>query len=225
MSAPLTLVSHVLCPFVQRVAIVLFEKNLPFERVDIDLAAKPDWFLARSPLGKTPVLLAGDEAIFESAVSCEYLDEVHAPTLHAADPLTRARERAWVEYASGTLAAIGTLYNAADEAALVAAVDALRQRLAQVEAALAPHGWFAGERFSLVDAAFAPVFRYVPVLEAAVGEALLVDGTRLARWAQALLERRSVRLAAHPSYHALLGDFVRRRQSALGRRARSLLAV
>lgn len=218
MSALLTLVSHALCPYVQRVAIVLLEKDLPFERIDIDLDAKPDWFLARSPLGKTPLLLAGDEAIFESAVICEYLDEVHAPALHPAEPLARARERAWVEHASSTLGAIATLYNAADEDALAAALEALRRRLAQLDAALAPAGWFAGPRFSLLDAAYAPVFRYFPALEEALGAPLLAAGTRLAAWSQALAARRSVRLAAHPSYHALLRDFLRRRPSALGRR-------
>ena len=49
MSAPLVLVSHALCPYVQRAAIVLREKGVPFERRDIDLANKPDWFLRISP--------------------------------------------------------------------------------------------------------------------------------------------------------------------------------
>ena len=49
-----------LCPYVQRAVIALTEKGVSFERIDIDLADKPDWFLAISPLGKTPVLLVGD---------------------------------------------------------------------------------------------------------------------------------------------------------------------
>jgi glutathione S-transferase len=57
----LTLVSHALCPYVQRAAIVLMEKNAAFKRLWVDLAQKPAWFLAVSPLGKTPVLLV-DEA-------------------------------------------------------------------------------------------------------------------------------------------------------------------
>ena len=52
----LTLVSHLLCPYVQRAAIALREKDVPFERVVIDLANKPDWFVAISPLGKVPLL-------------------------------------------------------------------------------------------------------------------------------------------------------------------------
>jgi glutathione S-transferase len=52
----LTLISHPLCPFVQRAAIVLLEKGASFDRIDVDLAAKPDWFLALSPTGKVPLL-------------------------------------------------------------------------------------------------------------------------------------------------------------------------
>lgn len=86
------LVSHPLCPYVQRAAIVLAEKGVQYERRDIDLAAKPDWFLAVSPLGKTPVLLAGGAALFESTVICEYLDETHAPRLHPSDALLRVAD-------------------------------------------------------------------------------------------------------------------------------------
>ena len=71
----LTLISHDLCPYVQRAVIALAEKGVAFDRVYIDLAAKPDWFLAISPLGKVPLLKVGDDVIFESAVILEYLEE------------------------------------------------------------------------------------------------------------------------------------------------------
>src|SRR4051794_30341009 len=106
MSGGLTLVSHALCPYVQRAAIVLKEKNVAFERVDVDLAHKPDWFLRLSPLGKTPVLVVDGEALFESAVICEYLDETRPPRLHPPDALARARERAWMEFGSAVLGGI-----------------------------------------------------------------------------------------------------------------------
>jgi glutathione S-transferase len=90
MAAPLKLISHKLCPYVQRAVIALTEKGASFERVDIDLANKPDWFLGISPLGKTPVLQVGDSAIFESAVILEYLEETQPKPLHPADALHRA---------------------------------------------------------------------------------------------------------------------------------------
>ena len=117
--AALTLVSHALCPYVQRVAIVLHEKGLAFERRTIDLARKPDWFLAISPLGKTPVLQVRGQSLFESAVICEYLDEVAMPVLHPQDPLQRARHRAWMEFGSAVLNTIGAFYAAQDEATCI----------------------------------------------------------------------------------------------------------
>ncbi len=100
------LISFPLCPYVQRALIVLAEKNVPFERVDIDLANKPDWFLKLSPLGKVPVLQADDNVLFESQVIAEYLDEVTQGSLHPTDPLQKAKHRAWIEFASQTLATL-----------------------------------------------------------------------------------------------------------------------
>ena len=64
----LTLISHDLCPYVQRAVIALTEKGVAFDKEYVDLANKPDWFKAMSPLGKVPLLKVGDEVIFESAV-------------------------------------------------------------------------------------------------------------------------------------------------------------
>src|SRR6266498_3130037 len=126
MNAKLELISHKLCPYVQRAAIALAEKSARFVRIDIDLADKPDWFLALSPLGKTPVLLVGDSAIFESAVILEYLEDTQAPSLHPADPLARAEHRAWIEFGSAILNDIAGLYTAANEAAFNAKTAALK---------------------------------------------------------------------------------------------------
>src|SRR4051794_30373853 len=112
MAASLKLISHKLCPYVQRAVIALTEKGVSFERIDIDLSKKPDWFVAISPLGKTPVLQVGDKAIFESAVILEYLEETHAWPLHPADPLVRAEHRGWIEFGSAVLADIAGFYAA-----------------------------------------------------------------------------------------------------------------
>ena len=214
----LTLVSHTLCPYVQRAAIVLAEKGIAFERRYVDLAHKPDWFRSLSPLGKTPVLLVDDTPIFESAVICEYLDETHAPRLHPADPLQRARHRSWMEFASTLLQHIGAFYNAPDEAALSARRDELATRFLQLEAALSDAPFFAGPHFSLVDAVFAPVFRYFDVIDT-LGEFRLFEPTPAVRaWRARLATRPSVRAAVQPSYAEELRDFLRQRGSALSRR-------
>src|ERR1700676_3296062 len=120
MAARLKLISHKLCPYVQRAVIALTEKGVAFERIDIDLANKPDWFVAISPLGKTPVLQVGDVPIFESAVILEYLEKTQLSPLHPADPLARAEHRAWIEFGSAVLSGIAGFYAAPDATALIA---------------------------------------------------------------------------------------------------------
>ena len=211
----LTLVSHALCPYVQRAAIVLREKGVAFERLDVDLANKPDWFLRLSPLGKTPVLRVGGDAVLESAVICEYLDETHPPRLHPADALARAKARAWVEFGSAVLGGIAVLYSAADDQALDRAYAALRARFEQLEAVLRDGPWFAGARFGLVDAAFGPVFRYFDVIPPQG----LFDGLpRVTAWRAALAGRPSVREAVASGYAARLREFLQARGTALSRR-------
>jgi glutathione S-transferase len=218
MSSSLVLVSHALCPYVQRAAIVLAEKGVRFERRDIDLADKPDWFLQVSPLGKTPVLLVGKAAIFESAVICEYLDETALPRLHPASALHRAQHRSWMEFGSALLNAIAAFYNASDEAALAARATEIRARLVQLESALGDGPYFAGASFSVVDAVFAPVFRYFDVFDAIDDFRFWNEVPRLQRWRAALAQRRSVADAVRPDYPALLQAFLRARRSALSRR-------
>jgi glutathione S-transferase len=214
--AALTLISHKLCPYVQRAVIALTEKGVPFRRVDIDLANKPDWFTAVSPLGKTPVLLVGNDAIFESAVILEYLEETQPNPLHPSDPLARAEHRAWIEFGSAVLNDIWGLYSAADEAAFGAKASALKGKFARVETRLkAP--WFDGECFSLVDAAFGPVFRYFDAFDRIGDFGILAGLPKVAAWRAALAARRSVQGAVAADYPALLGDFLRARGSHLSR--------
>lgn len=215
MSNIYTLISHKLCPYVQRAAITLAEKGLPFERVDIDLANKPDWFLQVSPLGKTPVLLVDGQAIFESAVICEYLDETRPRRLHPEAALERAQHRAWIEFASATLNSIGGFYNAADARILHAKAAELRTKFVQLEKQLGDGPYFSGDNFSLVDAAFAPVFRYFDVFEQIADFGFFTDLPKLKAWRQTLQMRASVRTAVSEDYPALLSAFLGARHSAL----------
>jgi len=217
MTAHLKLISHKLCPYVQRAVIALTEKGVSFERIDIDLANKPDWFLGISPLGKTPVLLVGDVPIFESAVILEYLEETEPKPLHPADPLRRAEHRGWIEFGSAVLNDIAGFYSAPDETAFKVRTSQLEQKFARLEARLAAAPWFDGERFSLVDAVFGPVFRYFDVFDTIGDFGILADKPKLKRWRECLAARASVLAAVSADYPALLRAFIDRRNSWLSR--------
>lgn len=225
----LRLISHKLCPYVQRAAIVAAEKHIDFERVDIDLANKPDWFLEISPTGKVPVLEVTEDdgdvhILFESAVIAEYLDEISGNPLLPADPLRRARERAWVEYASATLADISRLYAVTDAAGFEAAVGAIEARFETLAREI-KGPFFAGNRFGLVDAAFAPVFRYLDVFERALGFSLADRGPKVAAWSRELMTRPSVIGAVPLDYADRLLAFVTAKNGHLARLIRDTVLI
>ncbi|MBN9088235.1 MAG: glutathione S-transferase family protein [Reyranella sp.] len=211
----LTLVSFDLCPYVQRAAIALIEKEVPFERRTVDLADRPDWFKALSPLGKVPLLQVGDTVLFESAPIVEYLEDTQAPPLHPADPLTRARHRAWMEFGSSILADIWTIETTPDAAAFEARRQALRTKFERLEAELGEGPYFAGAAFSLVDAVFAPVFRYFDLFDRLVALGTFDGLAKVRAWRRALAARPSVRGAVVPDYEARLEAFLRRQSSHL----------
>jgi len=218
-NSPLTLVSFKLCPYVQRAAIALLEKGVPFERRNIDLSNKPDWFLKLSPLAKVPLLLVGDEVLFESSVIAEYVDATTGGGLLASDPLEKAGQRSWIEYASSLIATIGQLYNAPDQSAFGAAYDALIAKWQTLEASLADGPWFAGDHFSLVDAAFAPAFRYFDVFEQLSDIDFFPNLDKLSGWRANLAARTSVQQAVSADYQDLLLQFLANRDSVIGRLA------
>jgi glutathione S-transferase len=219
MKSQLTLVSHALCPYVQRAAIVLTEKGVSFDRRDVDLKNKPQWFLGLSPLGKTPVLQVGDDAIFESSVICEYLDETYEPRLHPEPALERASHRSWMEFGSTVLNAIGAFYNAPDASALSTRARDIRARFEQIETTLAAGPFFAGEHFSIVDAVFGPVFRYFDVFDEIADFGFFQGLPKVTAWRMRLAKRDSIRRAVRPEYPALQAQFIRERGSELSRRA------
>jgi RNA polymerase-associated protein len=86
------------CPYCARVRIVLAEKGVEFETVEIDLANRPDWIYEKNPLGKVPVFEEGTFVLPESDVIMEYLEERYPePALLPGDLAERALIRLVIE--------------------------------------------------------------------------------------------------------------------------------
>ena len=213
MAPKLTLISHKLCPYVQRAVIALTEKGVPFERIDIDLANKPDWFLKISPLGKVPVLLVetkdGEASLFESNVICEYIEDTQdGAKLHPQHPLQRAQHRAWMEFGSTILGELWGLETTGDPAIFESKRQAVAAKFAQVEKTLGAGPFFAGKDFSLVDAVFAPIFRYFDVFDELIDLSVFTDTPKVRAWRIELAQRPSVRTAVGADYPQLLHAFL-----------------
>lgn len=152
------LVSFDLCPFVQRSVITLKCKEIPHEVTYIDLENPPAWFSEISPLGKVPLLKVDGEVLFESAAINEYIDETTGEPLHPQEPLRRAHNRAWIEFASNLIVAQYGCMLAKNESDYIAAADRRDSLLQTLEKQLSGGPYFNGSVFALVDAAFAPFF-------------------------------------------------------------------
>lgn len=204
----LRLVSAPACPYVQRAALLLLEKGVPFTRENIDLANKPAWFDAMSPRGRVPVLVADGVPVFESQAICELLEELHPePALFPRDPLERARDRAWFAYASEDL--FLTWYDfvlASGATGARRARELFEERLGRFDRELAGRTWMSGDgtRFGMADVALAPIAQRIDFLERH-GMWRLPGGLANVRaWCDRVLARESVARSLPPEAEAAL---------------------
>jgi len=187
----LELLGAPLCRYVHRTAILLHEKGLPFERRQVDLVTKPEWFLALSPRGKVPVLLVDGRPLFESPAINEFVDEVHGDRLLPDDPFERALHRAWLEIASDLFGAQYVLFHAKTAEEVEQARVAVEPLLARFEDALST-GLVEDGGFGLLHAAVAPALHRFVLMEEHRGARFLKGVPRLDAWARRLAARPSV---------------------------------
>jgi len=201
----LTLYSARACPFAHRSRLVLAEKGVAFELVEIDLANKPAWFGNVSLYGKVPALEHVGQRIVESAVINEYIEETFPePRLLPREPALRALARIWIDFANTRLAVAYTkiLLGATDadreagKGELRAALERLEQEALGKLSGAGP--FWLGAQPSLVDFTFYPWFERLPALEQHAGFELPPALERLQRWREAVQSRASVRAIENP---------------------------
>ncbi|HET9663038.1 MAG TPA: glutathione S-transferase family protein [Burkholderiales bacterium] len=207
MAARYTLCSFKTCPWVQRAAIVLQAKRVPYEITYIDRDNRPDWFLAVSPHSKVPVLLIdGKEALFESNAIAEYLEETTAPRLHPEDPIARARNRAWTDYVPTFASAISNTAYSDTEEQFVARAAKIAEPFNKLNEALAKRGndgpYFNGPAFSLVDAAYAPFLQRYTFMDRLRRLGIIEKFPHLAAWRDALVAAPAVKASTVPEIEA-----------------------
>lgn len=206
----LELVSFKVCPFVQRSVIALNEKNVDFKLTHIMPGNEPDWFKEVSPLGKVPVLLVDGQPVFESAVISEYLDEVYEPKLHPADPLTKARQRSWIEFCSDLLGTQYRMVTAQDQAGFENNLQQLKQGLQRVGGNLAEQTpFFGGENLALIDTTYAPLFMRMAIVER-VFKVDFETSERVRAWSDALLARDSVKNSVVENFEEVFMMFLKK---------------
>jgi glutathione S-transferase len=208
MTSKYMLCSFKTCPWVQRAAIVLRAKQVPYEITYIDRDKRPDWFLKISPHSKVPVLqIDGKEALFESNAIAEYLDETVAPRLHPEDPLARARNRAWTDYVPTFAETVSDTAYSDSEEEFTANAAKMAGPFKKLDDALAARGndgpYFNGPKFSLVDAAYAPFLQRYTFMDRLETLGIIEKFPRLAAWRDALLASPAIKASTVANIEAV----------------------
>jgi len=188
----LKLISFPICPYVQRAMIILNEKNVPFDIEYIDLSAPPPWFYDISPLEKVPVLLVDDKPLFESMVICEYINEITPGSMYPEDPFAKAENRAWIEFGNDILTTTFDLMSTNDLKIFKHSKNILTDRFEVLEDEFSNAEYFNGSDFSMVDAVYAPLFRYHKRILEFTDYGIFEDAPNIKAWGERLLERPSV---------------------------------
>jgi glutathione S-transferase len=170
------------CPYAARARIVLAEKGLDYDAVEIDLDDRPAWLYEKNPLGRVPVYEEDGGLILpESLVIMEYLEERYPERpLWPADPAERALGRLWLERFDDRL---GRAYYAARRGD---GRDELDARLTELDSALEAQPYLSGRDYGLAD------IGYVPWILRALDRFGVELGPALADWLERISSRPAV---------------------------------
>ena len=149
----ITLYNAARCPYAARARIVLAEKGLEVETVEIDLSDRPAWLYDKNPAGRVPVIEEdGGEPLPESVVIMEFLEERYPePALLPADPADRAAVRLLIFRDKDLTDPYYALRRGEDGAA-----EQLDAALAKLDVRLYDRDYLGGAEYSLADIALVP---------------------------------------------------------------------
>jgi glutathione S-transferase len=140
------------CPYAARVRIVLAEKGVEFETVEIDLSDRPAWLYEKNPAGRVPVLEEDDRPLAESVVIMEFLEERYPdPPLLPPDPADRAAVRLLIFRDRDLTDPYYALRRGEDGAA-----ERLDAALAKLDVHLYEQDYLGGAEYGLADIALVP---------------------------------------------------------------------
>ena len=203
-------------PYGHKVEMALIEKNIPYEKQEVDLSNRPEWFGKDAPLGKVPLLYVGDKILFESTVICEYLEEVFpATSLHSKDFIVKANHRAWMEFSTGILTATFGVIFAQNAQEFAAKKDELIAKINILEKNLKSAPYFDEKNFLLIDICMATSLQPIDFINSGYGLKIFDNSPKVAEYIKAVTTRESLKKALPTNYPDLFKAFLTRKKSYL----------
>ena len=154
----MTLYSGTTCPYSQRCRIVLFEKGMDFQVIDVDMTNKPEDLAVINPYNRVPVLVERDLVLYEANIINEYIDERFPhPQLMPADPVMRARARLFLHNFEDQLFDHIVDIESDNQKVADSARAIVRDNLVQIAPIFNKQEYMLGDEFSMLDVAIAPL--------------------------------------------------------------------
>lgn len=145
-------------PYSHRCRIVLFEKGMDFEVIDVDLTNKTEDLAILNPYGEVPVLVERDLVLSEANIINEYIDERFPhPQLMPADPVMRARARLFLYNFEKDLFSHIKDIESSDEETADRARKVVRDNLTQLVPIFGKQSYLMGDEYSMLDVAITPL--------------------------------------------------------------------
>ena len=193
------LYSGTTCPYSHRCRIVLYEKGMDFEVIDIDLMSRAEDIAAINPYNKVPVLIERDLILYEANIINEYIDERFPhPQLMPPDPVMRGRARLFLHrFEQELYSQVDAIEQGGKAAEKPRAV--IRDNLTQLAQILTRQKFLLGDEFSMLDVAIAPLLWRLEHYGIQMGK----DAAPLMKYAERLFSRQGVIDALTPSERAM----------------------
>jgi RNA polymerase-associated protein len=152
------LYSNSIDPFSHRCRIVLFEKGMDFEVIDVDLSNKPEDLSILSPYSDSPVLIERDLVLTDANIINEYIDERFPhPQLMPADPVMRARARLFLKDFENQLFIHMKALESNEKSKKDAARKVVTETLIKLTPIISKQEYLLHEEYSMLDVAMAPL--------------------------------------------------------------------
>jgi len=193
------LYSGTTCPYSHRCRIVLYEKGMDFEVIDIDLMSRAEDIAAINPYNKVPVLIERDLILYEANIINEYIDERFPhPQLMPPDPVMRGRARLFLHrFEQELYSQVDAIEQGGKAAEKARAI--IRDNLTQLAQILTRQKFLLGDEFSMLDVAIAPLLWRLEHYGIQMGK----DAAPLMKYAERLFSRQGFIDALTPSERAM----------------------
>ena len=193
------LYSGTTCPYSHRCRIVLYEKGMDFEVIDVDLMSRAEDIAVINPYNKVPVLVERDLVLYEANIINEYIDERFPhPQLMPPDPVMRGRARLFLHrFEQELYSHVGAIEQGGKPADKARAV--IRDNLTQLAQILTKQKFLLGDEFSMLDVAIAPLLWRLEYYGIQMGK----DAAPLMKYAERLFSRQGFIDALTPSERAM----------------------